>query len=106
MIRRALTLNNASPAQIMQYRIAQVIKRYQTSPLDSGNAAIQGSGSRLRFLAATLSERVVHLMMQLEKNRKDSYLMRQFMILLRRRRVALNYLRRDHYYLYTYRSPA
>lgn len=41
-IKRALSLNNASPTGILKFRIAQAVKKFGKNPNDTGSAAVQG----------------------------------------------------------------
>jgi len=62
MVRRAFSLENATPQQILSYRIDQAVKKYQKHTLDCGNAAIQ---------CAVMSERVILHVAHCKKYPKD-----------------------------------
>jgi hypothetical protein len=42
MIQKALKLENASPQQILAFRISQAIKKFQKHPLDTASPGVQG----------------------------------------------------------------
>lgn len=49
MIKTSLKLGNASPAQILKYRIDQAIKKFQRHPLDTATAAVQGNTTNKKY---------------------------------------------------------
>lgn len=50
-IKRALTLENAAPSEILAYKIKNAIKKFQKNPLDTGSLPVQ---------IAVLTERILH----------------------------------------------
>eukprot|EP01017_Pseudomicrothorax_dubius_P049404 TRINITY_DN9184_c0_g1_i1.p1 TRINITY_DN9184_c0_g1~~TRINITY_DN9184_c0_g1_i1.p1 ORF type:complete len:213 (+),score=29.38 TRINITY_DN9184_c0_g1_i1:103-741(+) len=91
VVKRVLRLENATPSEIKKFRIAQALKKFQTSPTDSGTPTVQ---------IAAMSERIIHMINYLNKNRRDKEGYRALQKLVDRRRKLLNYLMRKHYHLY------
>ena len=91
MVKRAFSLENATPKQILEYRIEQAIKKYQRNLLDHGNAAIQ---------CAIMSERIILAMNHVSKYPKDYRAGRKLTQLIQKRRSMLNYCMRTDYHRY------
>ena len=91
MVKRAFSLENASPKQILEYRIQQAIKKYQRNLLDHGSPAIQ---------CAILSEKIILLMNHCAKYNKDYRTARYLTYLVQKRRTMLNYCMRKDYHRY------
>lgn len=41
MVKRVFSLENATPGEVLKFRIAQAVKKYQINLLDHGSAAVQ-----------------------------------------------------------------
>ena len=91
MVKRAFSLENATPKQILQYRIDQAIKKYQRHVLDCGNAAIQ---------CAIMSEKIILQMSHVKIYPKDKGAGRYLTYLIQKRRTMLNYCMRTDYHRY------
>ncbi|KAM3140945.1 Ribosomal S15 protein [Paramecium bursaria] len=91
MIKKALSLNNSTLTELLAYRTNQAIRKYQRWPLDTASPGVK---------VAVLSERVIHNMMHMERNRVDYKASRALRKLIQQRRDAINYLRRREYHLY------
>ena len=91
MVKRALSLENATPKQILQYRTEQAIKKYQRHPLDCGNAAIQ---------CALMSEKIILLMKHVKNYPRDKRTGRFLAELIQKRRNMLSYCMRTDYHRY------
>lgn len=63
MVRRVFSLENATPKEILKFRISEAVKKYQTSLLDHGSAAVQ---------CASMSEKVILMMQHVKKYPKDT----------------------------------
>ena len=42
MVKKVLLLDNASPTEIMKFKISQAIQKFKKSPRDTASGAIQG----------------------------------------------------------------
>lgn len=51
MVKTALKLENASPQQIIAFRISQAIKKFQKHPLDTASPAVQGKRKKNKFIS-------------------------------------------------------
>jgi small subunit ribosomal protein S15 len=91
MVKRAFSLENAAPREILNYRIEQAIKKYQRNLLDHGSAAIQ---------CAIMSENIILLMSHVNKYPKDKRAGRFLTKLIQKRRTMLNYCMRADYHRY------
>jgi small subunit ribosomal protein S15 len=91
MVRRVFSLENATPKEILKYRISQAVKKYQTSLLDHGSAAIQ---------CASMSEKIILMMQHIKKYPKDTTAARSLVELIQKRRNMLDYLMRTDYHRY------
>ncbi len=91
MVKRVFSLENATPKEILKYRISQAVKKYQTSLLDHGSAAIQ---------CASMSEKIILMMQHVKKYPKDTTAARSLVELIQKRRNMLDYLMRTDYHRY------
>lgn len=91
MVKRAFSLENATPKQILQYRIDQATKKYQKNLMDCGSAAVQ---------CAVMSEKIILMMSHVTKYPKDSRAGRHLTELIQKRRNMLDYCMRTDYHRY------
>lgn len=49
MVKTALKLENASPQQILTFRISQAIKKFQKHPLDTASPGVQGTKKEISW---------------------------------------------------------
>ena len=91
MVKRALKLENGSPSQILQFKIANAIRKYQKHPLDTATAGVQ---------FAIMTEKVIFMTNLLSQNRKDKKLLRDLQRLLDQRRKMMCYLQRKDFATY------
>jgi small subunit ribosomal protein S15 len=91
MVKRAFSLENATPGEVLNYRIEQAIKKYQRNLLDHGSSAIQ---------CAIMSEKVILLMSHVSKYPKDKRAGRFLTELIQKRRTMLNHCMRTDYHRY------
>lgn len=85
------SLRNATPSEILKFRISEAVKKYQTSFDDHGSAGVQ---------CASMSERIILLMMHVKKYHKDTKAARYLSKLIDQRRTMLHYLMKRDYHRY------
>ena len=88
-VKRVFSLGNATPREILKYRISEAVKKYQNNINDHGSAGVQ---------CAAMSERIVLLMMHVKKYPQDKKAGRYLTQLISERRDMLNYLMRKDYH--------
>jgi small subunit ribosomal protein S15 len=91
MVKRTFSLENATPGEVLNYRIEMAIKKYQRHLLDHGSPAIQ---------CAIMSEKIILLMSHVAKYPKDKRAGRFLTELIQKRRNMLNFCMRRDYHRY------
>lgn len=84
ILKQAFSLTNATNAQIMQFKKARAVEKYQTGFSDTGSPAVQ---------VACLTEKIVQLVYHFKNNLKDYIALRKISMLNAQRNKILNYLR-------------
>ena len=98
MVRRVFKLENATPNEVLKYRIERAVKKFQKSPTDCGGAAVQSTVSQ--YLGAVMSEKIVVLMAHVKRFPTDKKAGRSLTYLVQKRRAMLNYLQRTDYHYF------
>lgn len=92
-VKRVFRLENATPSEILKFRIDQAVKKYQKHFSDHGSPGVQ---------CAAMSERVILLMMHTKKYPHDTKAARYLTKLLDQRRKMLTYLSARDYHRYVW----
>ena len=84
LLKRSFSLTNATDSQIMKFKIARAVEKYQEGVYDTGSAAVQ---------VACLTEKIIQMTYHFKSNLKDYICLRKLSALYAQRNKILNYLR-------------